>query len=139
MTGVWPLGVQEGHAPHLIRPLQFPNQATSKSFNFKHQGYCFLRMFRNYIDQNFTVMTVYSNNFQLMYSGFSFFLQTQGKQITSRLTFSKVLVLNAAPSEKFSFVDNLKEDNKEPEFKPSIRGGILDLPKKFSKTREAFI
>ena len=89
--------------------------------------------------RNFTVMTVYTNNFWLMYSGFSFFLKTKGKQITSRWTFSKVPILNAGPSEKFSFVGNPKEDHEKPEFKPQIRGGILDLPKKFSKTREASI
>ena len=33
--------------------LQFPNQTRSKNFSFKHQGYCFLRMFRNYTDQKF--------------------------------------------------------------------------------------
>ena len=34
-------------------------------------------------------------------------------------------------------MDHLKEDHKEQEFKPKIIGGILDLPKKSSKTREA--
>ena len=42
---------QEGHAPSPHSPLQFPNQTRSNSFSFKHQGYCFLRVFRNYADQ----------------------------------------------------------------------------------------
>ena len=39
--------------------------------------------------------------------------------------------------EKFLFVDHLKEDYSEREFKLLIIGEILDLPKKSSKTREA--
>ena len=33
--------------------LQFPNQTRSKNFSFKHQGCCFLQMFRNHTDQKF--------------------------------------------------------------------------------------
>ena len=36
--GVATQGARGGHASP---PLQFPNQTRSKSFNFKHQGYCF--------------------------------------------------------------------------------------------------
>ena len=48
-------------------------------------------------------------------------------------------ILNAGPSEKFLFVDYPKEDLKEREFNPYNLGGIPDLPKKPSKTREASI
>ena len=53
-------------------PLQFPNQTRSKSLIRKHQGYCFLQMFRNYTDQKFH--DLYCFNFWAIYSGFSFFL-----------------------------------------------------------------
>ena len=33
--------------------LNFPSQKKSNSFSFKHQGYYFVRVFRNYIDQKF--------------------------------------------------------------------------------------
>ena len=48
-------------------------------------------------------------------------------------------ILNAGSSEKCLFVEHLKEYHKERERKPQIVGGILYLPKKFSKTREASI
>ena len=38
---------QRVHGP----PLQFPNQLKSISFSFKHQGYFFLHVFRDYTDQ----------------------------------------------------------------------------------------
>ena len=40
-----------GYVPH--PPLQFLNQTNRSSF--KHQGYCFLCVFRNYTDQKFYV------------------------------------------------------------------------------------
>ena len=43
----------EGEAGGPWPPLQFPNQTRSKSSSFKHQGYCFLWVFRNYMDQKF--------------------------------------------------------------------------------------
>ena len=46
----------------------------SKIFSFKHQGYCFLRMFRNYTDQNFTVFTIYATTFMRQFmAAFHFF------------------------------------------------------------------
>ena len=62
-----------------------------------------------------------------------------GKQITSCWTVWEGPIFHAIPSEKFLFVDYLKEDLKEREFKPYILGGIPDLLKKSSKTREASI
>ena len=46
-------------------------------------------------------------------------------------------MLNAGPSEKFLIVDHLKENHNEQGLKRYIIGGILDLLKKSSKTREA--
>ena len=40
-------GEQGGHAHHL----HFNFQTRCNSFSFKHQRYCFLRVFRNYADQ----------------------------------------------------------------------------------------
>ena len=73
-TWVQPLGGGQGAMPP--PPLQFPNQTRSNSFSFKHWGYCFLRVFRNYMDQTFTVLCY---NIWTIYGGFSFFLTIQGK------------------------------------------------------------
>ena len=101
-------------------PLQFPNQTRSNSFRFKHQGYCLLCVFRNYKDQKFHKFCRLCYNFWTIYDGFSFFLSTQGKQITLRQTFRKSPILNAGPTEKFLIVDHPKEDHNEPEFKHQI-------------------
>ena len=100
IAGAQPLRWPEG--PHTQRdpaplPLQFPNQIRSNSFSFKHQGYCFLRVLRNYTDRKFHGFYPVCYNFWIIYGGFSFFLTTQGKQIASRP------ILNAGPSEKFCF------------------------------------
>ena len=51
-------GGQEGHGPPTC--ISKPNKI-SNSFSFKHQGYCFLRVFRNNtMDRNFTVFIVYA-------------------------------------------------------------------------------
>ena len=50
--------------------LQFPNQTRSKNFSFKHQRYCFLRMFRNYTDQNFHKLYHVYYNIWTIYWGF---------------------------------------------------------------------
>ena len=60
----------------MVPPLQFPNQKMSKSFSFKHQGYCFIRMFRNYMNQKFHNFYRQCYNFWTIYGGFSFFLIT---------------------------------------------------------------
>ena len=52
----------------MLPPLQFPNQTRSNSFSLKHQGYCFLRMFRNYLNQKFH--DLYHFNFWTIYGGF---------------------------------------------------------------------
>ena len=46
-------------------------------------------------------------------------------------------MLHPGASEKFLIVDHLKEDQSERDFKRQIIDGILDLPKKPPKTREA--
>ena len=69
-------------------PFQFLNQTKSKNFSFKRQGYCCsLRMLRNYKEQTFHNFYRVWYNFWTTYGVFSFFLTTQGKQITLRWTF----------------------------------------------------
>ena len=53
--------------------------------------------------------------------------------------FTLDLVKRSDTSEKFLIVDHSKEDHSEREFKCQAIGGILELPKKSSKTREASI
>ena len=59
-----------GHSPTThTHTLQFSNQTRSKTFSFKHQGYCLLQMFRNYTDQKFPNFIVYITIFgQLIFS-----------------------------------------------------------------------
>ena len=109
--------------------IQFPYQTRSTNFSFLHQEYCFLPMFRNYTDQKFHNIYRVCYNFWTIYGSISFFLTTMGKQITSRWTFYKGPILNARASEKFLFVDHLKQYHNEGEFKSEIIGEILDLPK----------
>ena len=92
--------------------------------------------YRNHKGQNFQNFYRVCYNFWTIYGGFSLFLTTWGKELTSHWTFWKGPILNAGPSEKVIFVDHSKEDHNEQEFKPIIIGGILDLPKKSSKTRD---
>ena len=133
--GAQPLGGQGSMAP----PLHFPNQTRSNSFSFKHQGCCFLRVFRNYTDQKLHDFCRVCYIFQTIYGNLSFFLTTQGKQITSHWTFRKGPIINPGPIEKFLIVDHPKEDHKEREFQRQVIGGIRDLLKKSSKTRETSI
>ena len=49
------------------------------------------------------------------------------------------MIPNSGPAEKFLIVDHPKEDHHEREFKRVILGEVLDLLKKLSRTREAFI
>ena len=56
--------------------LQFPNQTRSNSLSLKNQGYCFLRVFRNYTVQKFHYFYRVYYNFWTIYGGFSFFLTT---------------------------------------------------------------
>ena len=51
-----------------------PNKA--QKFYFKHQGYFFLRMFRNYADQKLYSSFFQFCNFWTIYGGVSFFLTT---------------------------------------------------------------
>ena len=76
-------GARGSMAPPL---LQFPNQKRSNSFSFKHQGYCFLRLFRDCMDQKFLDFYRVCCKSWTIYGSFSFFLTTQEKQITSRWT-----------------------------------------------------
>ena len=104
--------------PGAIAPsLQFSYQTRSNSFSFKHQGYCFLEVFGNYADQIFHNFYHFRYNSCLIYSGFSFFLTAQGKQITSRWTLWKGPIINAGPAEGFLIVDHPKVDHTEWEFK----------------------
>ena len=48
----------------------------SNSFSFKHQEYCFLRVFTNYTDQKWHNFYRVGYKFWTTYSGFSFFLTT---------------------------------------------------------------
>ena len=59
--------------PPSYPPLQFPNQTRSNSFSFKHQRYCFLRVFRNHMDQKFQDFYHVCYNFWTIYIDFSFF------------------------------------------------------------------
>ena len=83
-----------GGARETMSPLlQFPNQARSRIFSFKHQRYWFLRMFRNYTDQKFHKFYRVCYNFWTIYGGnFSNYIR---EQITSRSTFLKGPILNA--------------------------------------------
>ena len=75
------------------RITEFLNQTRSKSFSFKHQGYCFLR-------------------------GFSFsFYNYIGKMNHFTLDFQEGPIFNAEPFEKFFIVDHPKEDHTEREIK----------------------
>ena len=55
VVATWEGGVGRSCHPNLppLAPLEFPNQTRPKSFSFKHQGYCFLWLLRNYKDQKF--------------------------------------------------------------------------------------
>ena len=118
-------------------PPQFTNHKRSKSFSFKHKGYCFLPMFRKYTNQKFYNFYRLCYNFWTIYSGFSFVLTIQGKQITS--CSEKVRYLTLGLLKSFFFLDHLREDHNQRQFKPQIIAGILDLPKQSSKAREASI
>ena len=108
-------GGWEGRGEHIppLPPLQFLSPKRSHSFSFKHQKYCFLRVLLNYMDQKFHYFHRACYKFWTIYSDFSYFLTTQVKQITSRWTFSKGLILKAGPSENFLIMDYLKDDHNE--------------------------
>ena len=55
--------------------------------SFKCQGYCFLRVSRNYADQEFHNFYLVCYKFWTIYGSFSFFLTTYEKKIISRWTF----------------------------------------------------
>ena len=59
---------------------QFPNQARSNSFSFKHQGYSFLRVFRNYTDQKFHDFYLYTTIFGQYRAASHFFLLCRGNR-----------------------------------------------------------
>ena len=56
--------------------LQFLNQTRLNSFIFKHQGYCFLRVFRNKTDKKFHGFYCLYYNFWTIYGDFTYFLTT---------------------------------------------------------------
>ena len=64
---------QGGQAPS---PLSSPlsNQKRFNNFSFKHQGYCFLRVFRNFMNQNFTNFIKFATIFGQFSAASSFFL-----------------------------------------------------------------
>ena len=87
-SGAW---LQGGHGGHDPPPLLAPqtrtnNQTRTNSSNFKNQENFFLRVFRNYTDKKFHGFYRVCYNFWTMYSDFSFFLTSQGKQTASRWT-----------------------------------------------------
>ena len=123
ITGALPLYGRVECRGTMADPLQFSNQTSSNSFSFKHQEYCFIEVLYGpeiiplCTDQKcHNFYRVYCN-FWTIYGGFTFFLNTLGKQITSRRTSEKGPILKAGPTEKFLIVDHLKEGLNEPEFK----------------------
>ena len=62
--------------PWLPPPPKYSNKARSKNFSFRHQGYCYIRMFRNYTGQKFPNFYRLWYNFWTIYGCFSFFLIT---------------------------------------------------------------
>ena len=58
--------------PHLLT-LQFLNQTRSKSFTFKHHGYCFNECSDITRTRNFTIFTVYVTIFGQFMAAFHFF------------------------------------------------------------------
>ena len=92
-----------GRDREVMAPLiQFTNQTRSKSFNFKHQGYCFLCMFRNYTDQKFHDFYCVCYNFWSIYDKYECFLTTYEKFITSCLPSEKVWYLTLDLLKSFS-------------------------------------
>ena len=55
-----------------VAPFNFQTKTRSTNFSFKHQGYCFLPMFRNYTDRNFAIFTVYATIFGKLWRLFIF-------------------------------------------------------------------
>ena len=51
-------------------PLQFSIQTKPSSFSFKHEGYCFLMVFRNYTDQKFQDFYSVCYDFRTIYDEF---------------------------------------------------------------------
>ena len=132
-------GEKVGGGGDIALSLQFSNQARSNSFSFKHQRYCFLRVFRNYADRKSNNFYRVCYNFWTTYGVVFIFSNYIREKITPRWTFWKSSILTAEPSGKLLIVDHPKENHNEQEFKRQIIGGILDLLKKSAKTIEAFI
>ena len=114
---------REGYAPHF----NFRIKKGPKVSVLNIRGIAFYRHSEIIRTRNFTIFTVYAIIFS-NYIGEIY-----------HFTFWKAPILNAGPSEEFLFVCHPKEDHNEREFKPQIIAGILNLPKKSSKTREASI
>ena len=92
----------EGGGGRFLNQTRRPN-----SFSLKHQGYCFLREFRNS-----TMFTVYATIFE-KFTAASHCLTTQGNQITLRWNFSKGPILSVELYEKFHIVYDLKKDHND--------------------------
>ena len=72
----WDVATWDGRGtggPTTAPPLQFLNQTRPNRLSFKHQGYCFLRAFRNYTNQKFKTFYHVCYNFWRICSSFSFF------------------------------------------------------------------
>ena len=69
-----------GHAPP-PRPTSISEPNKVNSFSFKHQGYYFLRAFRNYMDRKFHDFYRVFNNFWTIYDEFSFFLHKENASL----------------------------------------------------------
>ena len=107
----WGVATEGARGPWQF-PLQFPNQTRSNSFSFKHQGYCFLRVFRN-----FTIFTVYTTIFGQFTAAFHFFILRRGNRSLPIAPSGKVRCVTLDLLKKFLIVDHPKEGHNELEFK----------------------
>ena len=70
-----------GAMPPPPRPTSISEPNKVNSFSFKHQGYYFLRAFRNYMDRKFHDFYRVFNNFWTIYDEFSFFLHKENASL----------------------------------------------------------
>ena len=103
-----------------------PNQIRSKNISFKHQGYCFLRMFRNYTDQKFHNFYRVCYNFWTIYGGIFYNYIGEKDHVTLDLL-KRVNTLDLL--KKFFLWVIRKSLFYLFLFQPLIIGKIMDLPK----------
>ena len=96
-----------------------------------NKRYWFLRVFRNYTDQNFFLPYIqFLNNLWRLFI-FSNYIEVEHFKLDLLKRY------DAGASENFLIVNHPKEDHNEHQFKRSIIDGILDQLGKSSKTKEA--